>query len=330
MRIITIEEHVRLESLGEALRKYSTGDAPYGHLAEPEGLPYYTTRKQYQADEDRIANMDANGIDMQVLSCPSQAQIIPKEEAAIVSDANDELAQIIAKHPDRYSGFALLPWSNPEAAVKEAERAVNKLGFRAFLLAGRAYGNNFLDDPQATPILEALSALETPLYVHPAPPMLHVQQSYYAGFDDLLSARLSFFGWGWHHEAGIQILRTILSGALDRFPNLKLIAGHWGEMVPNFLTRLDQALPQSVTKLNRSITQAFRDQIYVTPSGIFDELQLQFAIQMLGSNRIIHAVDYPHVPNEGARSFIENASISAEDKERIAHSNVEKLLKMTV
>ncbi|MBQ8833606.1 MAG: amidohydrolase [Oscillospiraceae bacterium] len=296
--------------------------------APGSGLPYMPDGTMFDICEKRVADMDKHGIDMQVVSCASQSQYIPATLApSIVKAANDELADAIAKYPGRFAAFAALPWSDPEKAAQELERAVTKLGFKGAILSGRASaGKDFLDAPQFTPVLEAAQALDVPIYVHPAAPMRNVQQSYYDGLGDELSARLSLYGWGWHHEAGIQVLRMILSGAFEKFPNLQLIAGHWGEMVPFFLSRLDQALPQSVTKLNRTLTETFRQNVYVTPSGIFDYPQLKFCIEVLGADRIIHSVDFPFISNEGARPFIENAPISDEEKEKIAHGNAEALL----
>ena len=330
MKIITIEEHVSGLPLAGAVQKYDSADAPYSTYAPGPGLPYVPQADIFSVGEQRVADMDVCGIDMQIVSCASQSQFLPLKEAApVVNDSNNILAEQISKYPDRFAAFAALPWSAPEAAAKELERAVSKLGFKGAILAGRASaGKEFLDSPQFTPVLEAAQALEVPIYIHPAPPMLQVQQAYYAGLGEQLSARLSLYGWGWHHEAGIQILRLILSGSFERFPKLQIIGGHWGEMVPFFLSRLDQALPQSVTKLERTITETFRQNVYVTPSGIFDYPQLQFCMQVVGADRIIHSVDCPFVPNKGAKEFLENAPIGAEEKEQIAHRNAESLFRL--
>ena len=190
--------------------------------------------------------------------------------AALVRESNEYIADVVKRHPDRYGAFAMLPWSAPEEAAKEAER-VQSMGFQGIMLAGGMSGDGeFLDDVHYLPILEACEALALPIYVHPAPPLETVRKPYYGGLDNEVSARLSLHGWGWHNEAGIQVLRVLLAGRFDQFPKLQLIAGHWGEMVPFFLSRLDQSMPQVVTKLQRTITETFRQNIYVTPSGIFD------------------------------------------------------------
>lgn len=98
--------------------------------------------------------------------------------------------------------------------------------------------------------------------------------------------------------------------------------------MPFFLARLDEAMPSQVTGLPRTITETFVQHVYVTPSGMLNLPHMQFTQQVLGSDRIIYAVDYPYLTNRGARAFLENAPCSQADKEKIAHGNVEKLLRL--
>lgn len=326
MKIITTEEHIPLKTLSRALAKYPSEDAVRTSSAGAPDLPYYPDPELYCSIEKRIENMDRCGITKQILSAPVCTQLLPRDEASVVRDANDELAEIVKGHLDRFGAFATLPWKNIDASVKELERAITKLGFQGIILAGRASGEDkFLDDKAFLPILEAAESLSAPIYIHPAPPMTSVQKCYYDGLGDRLSARLSLYGWGWHNETGIQLLRLILSGTFEKFPKLQIIAGHWGEMVPFFLSRLDQALPRSVTGLKRSITETFKENVYVTPSGIFDYPQLKFCMDVLGADRIIHSVDYPFILNDEALAFIENAPTGDDKKELIAYKNAEKL-----
>lgn len=84
-------------------------------------------------------------------------------------------------------------------------------------------------------------------------------------------------------------------------------------------------MPQNVTKLSRTVTETFKQNVYITPSGIFDYPQLKFCVEVLGADRIIHSVDCPFISNEGALPFIENAPISETEKELIAYKNAETL-----
>lgn len=331
MKIITIEEHITDAALDPAVRKYLLQDCPYYGLTLGKELPYYPDFGLYaDIGEKRIADMDEHGISMQVISCPAQAGVLPPEEAApLVRALNDRMAAAVRERPDRFAAFAALPWSSPEQAAVELERAVVDLGMRGALLAGRPSREAvFLDDARFSPILETAERLNVPLYLHPGAPVPAVQSTYYAGLDSVVSARLSLFAWGWHNEAGVQLMRMILAGVFERYPTLQVISGHWGEMLPFYLSRLDQALPIRATGLSRTITRTFAENVYVTPSGIFDYAQLLFIMQTLGAERIIHSQDFPLIGNEGARPFIVQAPISEADKEKIAHANAEKLLKL--
>ena len=230
-------------------------------------------------------------------------------------------------NPTRFAGLAMLPWQDPQAAADELERAVTSLGLKGALLSGRP-GKSFLDDERYEPILAKLNDLEVPLYGHPGFPLPEVREPYYGGLGKEVSARLSLFGWGWHNEAGIQIIRMLLSGKFDKFPDLQVISGHWGEMVPFYLQRMDDCIPREATGLSRSITETYKSHVYVTPSGMLNLPHFEFIHKTLGADRIIYAVDYPYLTNTGARDFLEGLPISQEDKEKIAYRNVEALLRL--
>jgi uncharacterized protein len=276
--------------------------------------------------QGRIAAMDEQSIQMQVVSCGSPAQSVPVIEAVtLVRAANDRLANAIADNPSRLSGFAALPWQDPQAAAEELSHAVGELGLKGAMIMGRP-SDSFLDDSRYLPVFERLDALKVPLYIHPFVPLPAVQRAYYDGFAPEVIAQFSLAGWGWHHEAGIQTLRLILAGLFDRFPDLCVINGHWGEMVPFFLSRLDDTLPTAVTGLSRSISDIYRSQIWVTPSGMFDRPQFDFIHKTLAPDRIMWSVDYPYVTLDGTREFLETLPVSDEDREMIAHGNAERLL----
>jgi predicted TIM-barrel fold metal-dependent hydrolase len=269
--------------------------------------------------------MDEHGIDMQIVSYTSPAQLVPEEHAVTLTQAaNNRLAQAISAHPSRLSGFAALPWQAPNAAVDELHRAVTELGLKGVLIAGRP-GEAFLDDPKYAPVLQKLTALRVPIYLHPFYPLPQVQQPYYGGLAPEVSAQFSLTGWGWHHEAGIHVLRLILSGVFERFPNLQVISGHWGEMVPFYLQRLADALPPTVTGLSATITETYRQHVWVTPSGMFHRPHFEFIREVIGLDRLIWSVDYPYATLDGTRKFLESLPITDEEAHQIAHRNAEKL-----
>jgi len=341
MKLICVEEHVLDAAIGAASQGWVRAEAPYlpdwgsrvidGRRVADTSRPHVvapaeSARKALDMGAARLADMDAAGIDMQVLSYGGFAQLLPAAQAIdLCRAANDRLAQAARDHPARFSGFATLPWQAPEAAARELERAVRVLGLRGALINGRP-GETFLDDPRYAPVLAAFDALEVPLYVHPGLPLPAVQAPYYGGFDKELSARLSMFGWGWHNEAGIQVVRMLLAGLFDRYPRLQVISGHWGEMVPFFLQRLEDAIPQEASGLRRPIVQTYREHVYVAPSGMLTLPHFQFIHALMGAERILYAIDYPYQSLDGARAFLDALPVSAADKALIAHRNAERLL----
>ena len=237
------------------------------------------------------------------------------------------MADAVKAHPDRFAAFTTLPMSSPEDATAELERAVNKLGFKGTMINGRT-NDLFLDDPSFASVLETAAALDVPIYLHPAVPAKNVQDAYYGGFSSRISTRFATTAWGWHAETGIHALRMILGGVFDKYSDLQIILSHWGEMIPYFLARVNESLPPETTKLDRTITEYFINNAYLTPSGMFTLPPFMFAHQVMGADRIMYSVDYPYISNDGVREFLENAPISNEDKEKIAHGNAEKLLKL--
>lgn len=175
-------------------------------------------------------------------------------------------------------------------------------------------------------MLEALNALRVPLFLQPGLPLAQVRGAYYAGFSREVSARLSMFGWGWHSEEGVQLVRLLLSGVFDELPRLRVISGHWGELVPFFLQRLDDSIPQEATGLRRSLTETFKEHVYVTPSGMTSLPHFLFVRELVGMDRLLFSVDYPYLSLNGARDWLENLPVSYEEKEKFAFHNAEALL----
>ncbi|MHA6761428.1 amidohydrolase family protein [Streptacidiphilus sp. PAMC 29251] len=328
-KLITIEEHTLDNAVARAGATRSAEVSPhFGEAYAPDGgLPYSPTAQVLEdLDEGRIADMDAHGIDMQVLSNLT-TQYLPREVAPeLVRGVNDRLAAACTRHPDRFAAFASVPTTAPEHAPAELRRAVQELGHVGALIHGRT-DDEFLSAKRFDPVLRTAAELRVPIYLHPAPPTRGTSAANYeAGLSPVVATRFATAGWGWHNESGIHFLHLVLSGALDRYPDLHFILGHWGEMVPWFLDRLDEALPPKATGLERTIGDYVRQNTYFTPSGMFTEAHLRFCTDVLGTDRMIYSVDYPFVGNDGARQFLENCDLSADAKLDIAHRNAERLL----
>lgn len=342
MTLICIEEHAIDRAIAEAVGPVLAREAPYMRMQSssaapvrpgPGRRPAVDMREAIRLGTDlgseRIRSMEEHGIDMQIVSWSNPVQLVPESEAIdLCRSVNDRLAKAVATHPDRLQGMAALPWQLPVAAVDELERAVVDLGLRGVLICGRP-GAGFLDDPVYLPILERIAALRVPLYVHPYHPLPQVQQSYYAGFNDKVSAELALGAWGWHHEAGIHVLRLILAGVFERLPGLQVVSGHWGEMVPFYLSRLDDVLSLGDTGLSRTITEVYRSNVWVTPSGMFHRPQFDFIRAVVGLDRLIWSVDYPYLPLAGTREFLDDLDLTPGDREKITHLNARHLFRLT-
>jgi len=329
VKIITIEEHVLDPAVAQASAPALRELSPHwGATFDPaSGLPYTPSAAVLtDVDEGRLADMDEHGITMQVLSNLTTQQVPAAVAADLVGSANDMLAAAVGRHPGRFAAFAALPTTVPGAAAAELERCVNGLGFVGTMIMGRTDGE-FLSAARFDPILATAARLSVPIYLHPAvPTRVTSADNYEAGLDPVVATRFATAAWGWHNETGIHFLHLVLSGVFDRYPGLQVILGHWGEMVPWFLDRLDEALPRRTTGLERTIGDYVRQNSWYTPSGMFTEPHLRFCLDVLGPERMIYSVDYPFVGNDGAADFLGRADLPPGVKEDIAYRNAERLL----
>ena len=115
-------------------------------------------------------------------------------------------------------------------------------------------------------------------------------------------------------------------GVFEKFPTLKVISGHWGEMVPFYLPRLDMMFPHELTGLLENFSFYYKRNVWVAPGGIYDYDDREYCLRKMGIDHHLFAKDFHYVPLEGARLFVENAPLSEEDKEKFAHLNAEKLI----
>lgn len=319
MRLIAIEEHfITPHGLAVSERLGRLG-APIQMWAE----------RLANLGEGRLADMDAAGIDVQVLSTPAVGieDLDPADSVRTSKDVNDVLAKAIADLPQRFAGFAVLPTPDPPAAAEELERTVTELGFKGALINGHTRGR-FLDDQTFWPIFERAEALDVPIYLHPTPPPAPVREAYYSGLEGIVGDILALAGWGWHCETGLHSLRLVLGGVFDRFPRLHVIIGHMGENIPFSLARADQVLTPFAKHLQRSVADYFYENFYITTSGYFTFAPLLCALMVLGADRIIFSVDYPFSDNVEGSAFLNAAPINPADREKIAHGNAERLLRI--
>jgi predicted TIM-barrel fold metal-dependent hydrolase len=320
MRTIALEEHFAspgfLEGPGKELKERALkfGDRAVRLFEQLSDI-----------GDKRIVEMDAAGIDMQVLSLtsPGLEQLETGPAMTLAREANDFLADAIAKNPKRFAGFAVLPTAAPEKAVEELERMVSGHGFKGAVINGHNRGR-YLDDKFFWPILERAELLNVPIYLHPTPPPQAVIDASYGGFSPVVMEMFAGPGWGWHIETAIHVLRMILGGVFDQYPKLQIVIGHMGESLPFMLQRVD-VMPMAMTKLKRPISTYLRENVHYTFSGFnFTPTFLDLLLQV-GVDRIMFSADHPYASMAEARAFLDRLPVSVADKERIAHRNAERL-----
>src|SRR3984957_3949492 len=321
MRTITLEEHFAspgfLEGPGQALkaRAQQFGDRAAKLLEQ-----------LCDVGDKRIAEMDAAGIDVQVLSLtsPGTEQSEAADAVSLARDANDFLAEAVKKNPDRFAGFATLPTACPDKAAEELERMVRELNFKGAVINGHHRGR-YLDDKFFWPLLERAESLNLPIYLHPTQPPKPVIEALYSGFSPMVNEMLAGPGWGWHIETAVHVIRLILGGVFDQYPKLQIVIGHLGEGLPFMLQRLD-VMPVALTKLKLPISAYLRENVHYTISGFnFTATFLNLLLEV-GVDRIMFSADHPYASMSRARSFLDQLPVSASDKEKIAYRNAERLL----
>jgi uncharacterized protein len=300
--VVGLEEHVVLPEVVDAWRT-----AP--DLAWEPSTQGRTGAALADLGGRRLEEMDRVGLDVAVLSLstPGLAQLDAGPAMALQERVNDRLAEVVRSRPDRYGALATLATPDPDAAARELERAVVDLGLDGAMVFGRSGGRHLADQ---TALLEAADALRAPLYLHPQTPPPGVRAAYYDGLD--VSAAYATHGLGWHYDAGVELVRLALSGALDRFPDLRVVTGHWGEVVLFYLERIDQL---------GDVSRRLAEHLWVTPSGMLSHRYLRWTSEVLGPERVMVATDHPFVPLEdgAVRTFLDAADLTDDQRTAIAH-----------
>jgi len=211
MKIVTIEEHIAFPEMSGQLPKGALGT--FGQSERMQKL----TPDLADITAKRLQSMDANGISMQVLSVDSSgANLMPPEQApGFASHYNDLIWERIKGHQDRFSAFAHLSVAAPFAAADELERTVSQYNFRGVMIRGTT-DNCFLDAPRFAPILACAEKLGVPIYIHPGLPPQGIIDLYYSGLPNHagMAEALACYGWGWHAETALHVLRLLYAGIL--------------------------------------------------------------------------------------------------------------------
>ena len=293
--------------------------------------------------ELRFRMMDMFGDYVQVLSLaapPIEALAAPDASADLARLANDSMAEIVARHPDRFPGFiASVPMNNVEATLREIDRATSDLkaaGIQIFTnVNGRA-----LDDPEFAPVFARMAALDKPIWLHPTRT---------AAFSDYATEPKSkyelWWAFGWPYETSIAMARIAFAGYFDAHPNLRVITHHMGGMIPYFAGRIgpgldqlgvrtdDEDLTVHLKRLKRRPFDYFK--MFYADTALFGaQHAMECGLKFFGADQVVFASDFPFDPEKGTFNIretikdVDGLPISDGDRKQIYEGNARRLLKM--
>src|SRR3984893_1044636 len=291
----------------------------------------------------RFRMMDVFDEYVQVISLPSppvEAFGDPEKSPELAQLANDGLAELVNKHPDRFPGFvAALPMNNPDAAVAEIERAVMKLGASGVQIYSNVNGRP-LDEPAFLPIFEKMAELNLPIWVHPTRG---------ANFADYSTEQKSkyelWWVFGWPYETSVFMARILFAGYLHRCANLQIITHHMGAMVPYFSGRTGPGLDQLGARTEGEDLTVFTRRLQKRPQDYFKMFYadtatfgsrpaMECGLAFFGADQTLFASDSPFDPEKGPGYIretircMEELSISNEDRKKICEGNARRLLRL--
>lgn len=335
-RIATEEAWNIPEILAAQLRLAESANAP-----DDTSLRMAARFATYQGLQDslmdvgaaRLARMDELGIDMQILllTAPGVQVLEPAEGSALARLSNDRLSDICKGHPDRFAGLLAFAPQDVKGAVAEIERGMTRLGLNGAVVNSHTRGR-YLDEPEFLPIWEALAAHDAALYIHPTvPPASWAAPFQYRGLTGALA--------GFTHEVWLHVMGIVFAGIFDRFPKLRLVIGHMGEALPLLLYRFDwwqsnaDNVPglrggQPPVKLQRKVSDYFRENIWITTSGVAWEPAIKFCMDVLGPERVLYAMDYPYQASAEEVRIHDALAISDAHKKMLMQTNAETVFRL--
>ena len=294
------------------------------------------SKRLLDVQEYRLREMDANGMEMMILSLNAPAvQAIPSPQKAneVAMRANDFLAEQVAKRPTRFQAFAALPLQDPDMATREMERCIKQLGFKGALVNGFSQVDTpencvYYDAPQFAGFWDVVEKLDVPFYLHPRNP-IGAWAQIYNGHPWLLGPT-----WAFGQETAVHALRLMASGLFDKHPKLQIILGHMGEGLPYSMWRIDNRnawveLPKTYPA-KKTFGEYFQNNFYITTSGNFRNQTLIDAMLEIGADRILFSTDWPFENVDHAAKWFDSASISEADRLKIGRTNAARLFNLGI
>lgn len=331
MKTIDIHAHVVPQSLWKAIDASAEW---YGYRHEPGGglgtvvgggmRTAFTSPKVRFTPEERLKDMDAQGVDVQVLSIHSPFagyHLDAAQGLSLAREFNDEIAATVRGWPARFAGLATVPMQDVKSAIDELERAVMKLGLKGAELDTQVNGEQW-DEPKFMPFFKAAEQMGALLFYHPQPQ------------NNFLMSRTPrdglFNSLGVILDDAIVAAILICSGVLEACPNLRVCIAHGGGPLCYAMARLDRGWHgRPETRRIPKPPSAYQRQLYYdTVTG--DEAALRFLIDRVGADRVVLGSDWPFVPwHPSPVTWLQNMkSLTPEEKEKILWRNLESLLKL--
>jgi predicted TIM-barrel fold metal-dependent hydrolase len=292
-------------------------------------VTFFVENSPYVDPEQHLKDMRKYNIAIQILSLPppSVDKIQEPNEALKMSKlVNNEIAEIVTNHPDRFQGLATIPMFDSEDAREEIKRAVEELGLRGIIISSNTNGK-FYDSKDFDVVFDTLQKYDVPVFIHPTESVAAKQ----IGQDYKLALI-----YGWPFDTTISISRLIFSGTLKRFPRLKIISAHGGGMVPFFKGRINMLARVAAGSGKKIVdgdpVETFKNIYY--DAALFDADSLALLLKFVGAEHIVFASDYPFGQNlgkncyEGAMKMMNELKASEDEKEKIFSGTASKIFKL--
>ncbi len=295
------------------------------HGSSYDRLPYYTAKSGINI-HSKLREMDAAGIDVSLLSLSPAGPdngFHTGDADKLAQIANDGIAEIVACYPSRFRGIANLGYGNIKDSVEELTRCIDKLGFVGLQVFPYIGGKTSVAHPDLKPIWRVLAEKNVPLIFHPGSPMNSDYGNYLIG---------GLMGY-WFDDAIIMV-KFILSGLLDEFPDLKIVCPHTWSLLPYLIDRLDQQVARFAKHFpdmkNQKLPSEYLKNVY-TDCNNFSSDDLQYAIKKMGGvNYMMYGSDSPFVPAEYIVGLVEKTGLSAADMEKVFTGNAQRLFGITL
>jgi aminocarboxymuconate-semialdehyde decarboxylase len=285
----------------------------------------------------RFRTMDRLGEYRQIISLPNpplEAFTTPEQAIELARIANDAMAELVRRHPDRFAAFvAALPMHEVEPSLVELERAVGTLDARGIQLFTNVNGRP-IDDPRYEPLFARMAAHDLPVFLHPA---RTAETPDYA--TEPFSRFEMWWCFGWPYETSVAMARLALTGLFDRHPGIKIITHHLGGMIPYFDKRIEDGLAvlgsrtreEDYTGLLASLKRPHIDyfRMFYADTALFGASQgLACGLGFFGADKVVFASDAPFGPIAETRDAVTGLGISEDRRAAICRGNTERLLKL--